>query len=353
MFSLVSEELAVPSEYFLDLLLPAIRVVGYSLQWRCICLADKDWSRGNLLVGGGWGSTGERLCRAFQLENVGFWIDCTTSSFWRFGSSELQRWNLYSFRWRAGVDIHSFRQRHLGKVPKGKGMKGIRCTNSFPSITSGVPLRRRVRKALKGKRPSAHRNRDARRFMKSNVGHHGYGSHTVSGSRLMFIRKGIAVDAGFHGGNVPARQLPKDGRGKGGLFADSARRSAGTGAELKGGHTGPGFAGVGAAGTPLPKGTKGGTGAGQKRAAGQGMHTTPGRGAKVLFHGMGIVRAKVYTAPMPPPMNTARSICRFCHEMARSQPGHGLRRGCSPPTPEKGVWRGKTREVFMKTTRKT
>ena len=86
-------------------------------------------------------------------------------------------------------------------------------------------------KGLGGKRPGgARRNRDARRSMKSNAAHHGYGSHAAAGSRHRYIRKGVAADASVHGGKVPARFRKTEGEGPG-FLPTAPARSAGTGAE--------------------------------------------------------------------------------------------------------------------------
>ena len=148
-------------------------------------------------------------------------------------------------------------------------------------------------KGFDGKRPAhdpaAHRNRDARRSMKSNAAHHGYGSHAAAGSRHRYIRKGVVTDAGVHDGKAPARPLPKT-KGEGpGFFADGAYGAAGTGAG-KGAfsrHTG------------CPR-----------QSARRTNEHRPRHLPVLPFNG-------------------------------KARPGHALRRGCSPPTSEKGAWKAK------------
>ena len=118
-----------------------------------------------------------------------------------------------------------------------------------------------------GRQPgSAHKDCDARRSMKNNAACHGHGSHTLVNAGYKYIRKGVAADAGVHGGKVPARPLPKDGRERAGLIAGSACRSAETGAELRGRRTVSGICGRGCGGHHPAERHKRGNGRRPKRA---------------------------------------------------------------------------------------
>ena len=163
-------------------------------------------------------------------------------------------------------------------------------------------------KSLRGKRAEgAHRVFGARLSMKNNADHHGHSSHTVTGSMYKYIRKGVAADAGVHGGKVPARFRKTEGERPGFLpTAPAGRRERG--AELKGAHSVRDLRAWGRRAPPRRKAKKGEQAQDKNAPPDRASTRCPEGGAKVLFHGMGIARAKAHIGLM----NTTYSISRFC-----------------------------------------